>query len=188
MWSCSTSSNETLSLTFFEGCGWLSMLKKKIKPGPGQESVWDYPRPPRLEPFKGHVRIVLGAMVIADSNSCFRMLETSHPPTYYIPMDDFVEGSLLETHSSSFCEFKGIAHYYDIKSGEKISRNAGWGYKQPTKMYQQLKNTIAVYAHQMDACFVNDEQVQAQEGDFYGGWITKAIVGPFKGGIGTFGW
>ena len=163
------------------------MIRKKIKPGPGQESVWDYPRPPRLESVKGHIRIVLGGNVIVDSSRCLRILETSHPPTYYIPAEDFEEGTLHETDGSSFCEFKGLAHYYDIKSGGLIAQNAGWGYKEPSKAYPQLKNTVAVYAHQMDACYVNDELVQAQEGDFYGGWITKAIVGPFKGGIGTFG-
>lgn len=164
------------------------MFKKKIKPGPGQESVWDYPRPPRLEAFNGHIRIVLGDSIIADSNRCFRMLGTSHPPTYYIPVEDFKEGVLQETGGSSFCEFKGMAHYYDLKSAQKVVRRSGWGYKQPSKNYPQLKDTVAVYAHMVDACYVNDEQVQAQEGDFYGGWITKNIVGPFKGGVGTFGW
>ena len=164
------------------------MLRKKIKPGPGQESVWDYPRPPHLEPFSGHIRIVFDGKTIVDSNQCFRMLETSHPPTYYIPVIDFKEGTLQEIDAHSFCEFKGSAHYYDIKSGQRVAHRAGWGYKQPSNAYPQLKATAAVYAHKMDACFVNDELVQAQEGDFYGGWITKAIVGPFKGGIGTFGW
>ena len=164
------------------------MLKKKIKPGPGQESVWDYPRPPRLEPFNGHVRIVLDGNVIADSNRSVRILETSHPPTYYLPADDFKTGTLIETEGSSFCEFKGVAHYYHLQSGQKLAHRAGWGYKQPSKAYPQLKDTVAVYAHLMDACYVNDELVQAQQGDFYGGWITKAIVGPFKGGAGTFGW
>ena len=164
------------------------MLRKKIKPGPSQESVWDYPRPPKLEPFNGHIRIILGGEVIADSNRCMRMLETSHPPTYYIPKDDFKEGTLHETDGSSFCEFKGEAHYYDIKPSQKIARRSGWGYKQPSSSYPLLKDTVAVYAHMMDACYVNDELVQAQEGDFYGGWITKAIVGPFKGGAGTWGW
>jgi len=164
------------------------MFQKKIKPGPGQESVWDYPRPPQLEPFSGHIRIVLGGKVIADSNRCFRILETSHPPTYYIPAADFTEGSLIETAGSSFCEFKGMAHYYDLRSEQTVAQRAGWGYKQPNNTYAALKDTVAVYAHMMDACYVNDELVQAQEGDFYGGWITKAIVGPFKGGAGTFGW
>ena len=116
------------------------------------------------------------------------MLETSHPPTFYIPLNAFKEDTLHETGRGSFCEFKGSAHYYDIKAGGQVAQSAAWGYKQPSQAYQELKDTVAVYAHKMDACYVNDEQVQAQEGDFYGGWITKAIVGPFKGGIGTFGW
>ncbi|MEM6642633.1 MAG: DUF427 domain-containing protein [Bacteroidota bacterium] len=163
-------------------------MLKKVKPGPGQESVWDYPRPPRLEAFKGHLRIVLGGNVILDSARSVRMLETSHPPTYYIPVDDFIECVLIETEGSSLCEWKGMAHYYDLEAGGKIAKRAGWGYKEPSKAFPQLKNTVAVYAHLMDACYVNDEKVQAQEGDFYGGWITSNIVGPFKGGFGTFGW
>ncbi len=164
------------------------MSIKKVKPGPGQESVWEYPRPPKLESFSGHVRVVLNGEVIADSNRSFRVLETSHPPTFYIPVADFKEGVLLETAGSSFCEFKGQAHYYDLKSGNKVARRSAWGYKEPSKGFEQLIDTVSVYAHLMDACYVNDELVQAQEGDFYGGWITSKVVGPFKGAPGTWGW
>ncbi|MGB3464191.1 MAG: DUF427 domain-containing protein [Cyclobacteriaceae bacterium] len=161
---------------------------QKIKPGPGQESVWDYPRPPKLEVFKGHLRIVFNGEVIADSNRAFRILETSHPPTYYIPVSDFKEGTLSKTAKHSFCEFKGMAAYYDVSWGGKIAKNAAWGYPDVNPAYKELQDTVSVYAHMMDSCYVNDELVQAQEGDFYGGWITSNIVGPFKGAPGTWGW
>lgn len=161
---------------------------RKIKPGPGQESVWDYPRPPRLEKFAGHLRIVFNEQVIADSNAAFRILETSHPPTYYIPVKDFEAGVLSRTGKSSFCEFKGMAAYFDIILGDRKARNAAWGYPEVNLRYQELTGTVSVYAHMMDACYVNEERVQAQEGAFYGGWITSNIVGPFKGAPGTWGW
>ena len=159
-----------------------------IKPKPGQESVWDYPRPPSLEECTKHLRIVFNGVSILDTNRSFRILETSHPPTYYIPIGAFKKGVLIPTLGSSFCEWKGAAHYYDIRVGDKIALKSAWGYLSQNKAYPQLKNTISVYAHHMDSCFVNDERVQAQEGDFYGGWITSDIVGPFKGAPGTWGW
>lgn len=164
------------------------MNMKRQKPKPGQESVWDYPRPPKLEKTNKHLRIVLNGEVIADSNRAYRVLETSHPPTYYIPKEDFKSGVLVSATGSSFCEFKGAANYYDLKVGDKVASRAAWGYKDPTKAFEALKDTISIYAHKVDSCYVNDEEVQAQEGDFYGGWITKDIVGPFKGAPGTWGW
>ena len=164
------------------------MSIKKIKPGPGQESVWDYPRPPRLEPFSGHLRIVFNGIDIVNTKSAYRILETSHPPTFYLPVTDFIHGSLVSTAKSSFCEWKGMATYYDVQAAGEIAQNAAWGYPSVNQRYAELTNTVSVYAHRMDACYVNDELVQAQEGDFYGGWITSKIVGPFKGGAGTWGW
>lgn len=164
------------------------MSIKPIKPKPGEESVWDYPRPPKLEECRKHLRIVFNDEIILDTNRSFRILETSHPPTYYIPLDAFKEGVLIPISGTSFCEWKGKANYYDIRVGEETASKCAWGYLNPNKTYPQLKNTISVYAHLMDACFVNDEKVQAQEGDFYGGWITTDIVGPFKGAPGTWGW
>ena len=161
---------------------------KKIKPGPGQESVWDYPRPPKLEPFSGHIRIVFAGEVILDTNKAWRILETSHPPTSYLPVADFKAGVLEPVHKKTFCEFKGMADYYDIVLGKHVAQQAAWGYAEPTGQYGELKGTVSVYAHLVDSCFVNDERVQAQPGDFYGGWITSNIVGPFKGGPGTWGW
>ena len=161
---------------------------KKIKPEAGQESVWDYPRPPKLVPFKGHIRIIFNDEVILDTNQALRILETSHPPTYYLPKAHFLPGVLESTSGTSYCEFKGSAAYYDIIQGEKVARKAAWEYPQPRGAYSQLAHHVAVYAHMMDQCLVNDEAVQAQEGDFYGGWITSNIVGPFKGPAGTWGW
>jgi len=164
------------------------MNLKKTKPLTGQESVWDYPRPPLVERFSGHVSIDLGGKTIISTNRALRLMETSHPPTYYLPMEDFEQGVLLATAKTSFCEFKGMARYYDVIMGVKKAPQGAWSYPTPAKGYEMLKNHVAVYASMMDACYVNDELVQAQEGDFYGGWITSNIVGPFKGGAGTWGW
>ncbi len=161
---------------------------KKEKPRAGQESVWDYPRPPALQAFKGHLRIVFGGEVIADTRNAYRVLETSHPPTYYLPIEDFKPGVLFPSQRTSFCEFKGKATYYNIKSKRSGVPQAAWGYPQPAGGFEPIRNCVSVYAHLMDACYVNDELVQAQEGNFYGGWITSNIAGPFKGGEGTWGW
>jgi uncharacterized protein (DUF427 family) len=164
------------------------MSFKKVKPGPGQESVWDYPRPPRLETFGGHIRVKVFGEIIYDHNQAFRILETSHPPTYYLPIKYFKPGTLIESNKKSYCEFKGMAAYYHIKSNGEVANNAAWGYPGARGSFENISDCISIYAHQMDECWVNDQKVMAQEGDFYGGWITPNIVGPFKGGPGTFGW
>ncbi|MDF9801215.1 uncharacterized protein (DUF427 family) [Catalinimonas alkaloidigena] len=161
---------------------------KKIQPKAGQESVWDYPRPPRLEDTSKHVRVVFNGEVIADSNRARRVLETSHPPVYYIPPEDINNDFLKPDSHSSFCEFKGMAKYYSLEVNGKKVEHAGWYYPEPTERFASLKDYVAFYPSKMDACYVADEKVQPQEGDFYGGWITKDIVGPFKGGQGTWGW
>lgn len=154
----------------------------------GSESVWDYPRPPRLETVPGEVRVELGDQVIAQTRSAVRMLETSHPPTIYIPPSDIVDGVLVPNEHRTFCEWKGVAHYYDAVVGETKVANAGWYYPSPSRRYPQLKDFVSFYPAKMSACFVDGERVKAQEGDFYGGWITSKIVGPFKGAPGTSGW
>lgn len=161
---------------------------KRIKPQPGQESVWDYPRPPAIEPVSQHLKIVLNGAEIANSNRSFRILETSHPPTYYLPLTAFSTGSLIATNKISYCEFKGEAIYFHVKSGEQLEEFAAWGYPKPNERFAALKDHVSVYASRMEACFVGEERVQAQEGDFYCGWITSKVVGPFKGGSGTWGW
>ncbi len=161
---------------------------KRIEPNAGQESVWDYPRPPKLELTNKHLKIIFNGEIIAETNRAFRVLETSHPPVFYFPPSDVRTEFLTEAANSSFCEWKGRAGYYDLRVADKSIKNAAWFYPNPTGSFAEIKNHIAFYPSKMDACFVNDELVQSQEGDFYGGWITSEIVGPFKGGAGTFGW
>jgi uncharacterized protein (DUF427 family) len=161
---------------------------KRIEPGPGQESVWDYPRPPRLEATPKRVRVIFNGIVIAESSRALRILETSHPPTYYIPPEEVRREYLSITQHRSSCEFKGQASYYTLSVRGQISPDAAWFYPAPSPAFIGLKNYIAFYSNRVDACFVGDERVQAQIGDYYGGWITNEIVGPFKGGPGTMGW
>ncbi len=162
--------------------------RQRVQPEPGQESVWDYPRPPRLEDSTRRIRVVFNGVTIADTRRAKRVLETSHPPVYYIPPEDIHMDYVTPTSRSTYCEFKGTARYYTIAVGDRTTENVAWSYPQPSPGYESLRDYIALYPGRMDACYVDDEQVQAQSGDFYGGWITSDIVGPFKGGPGTLGW
>lgn len=157
-------------------------------PGPGRESVWDYPRPPRVESSAERVQIRFGGELIADSTRTLRVLETSHPPTYYVPVSDVVAGTLREASGSSWCEFKGAAAYFDVVVGDAVARSAAWTYPDPTSGFTALVDHIAVMPAAMDECRVGDEVVLPQEGGFYGGWITSRVVGPFKGGPGSRFW
>lgn len=152
------------------------------------ESVWDYPRPPKLEQTSKHICVEFAGIVIAETRNALRLLETSHPPAYYIPKQDVKTNYLVLTTHATFCEFKGRANYWTIKVGERKSENAAWSYPNPPKQYEALKGHFAFYASRVDACFVEDERARAQMGDFYGGWITSDLVGPFKGERGTEGW
>ena len=154
----------------------------------GKESVWDYPRPPRLEPVSERIRIVFADVTIADSISAFRVLETSHPPNYYLPLDDVLDGVLTRSPGSSFCEWKGEAHYFDVIGGGHRIRGGAWGYTEPTAEFEPIAGHVAFYCTPMEACFVGDEQAVPQPGGFYGGWITSGVTGPFKGEPGTNGW
>jgi uncharacterized protein (DUF427 family) len=156
--------------------------------GPGQESVWDYPRPPRLEPVAQRLRVVLGGETIADTTSGWRVLETSHPPVYYLPPWDVRPGALVSAAGRSLCEWKGAATYFDVTGGGARVRRAAWGYPDPTKPFLPIRDHVAFYPGAMDACFLGDERARPQPGGFYGGWITADIVGPFKGEPGTEGW
>ncbi len=158
------------------------------QPLPGQESVWDYPRPPHLEPTPKTIRVVFDGQEIALTNKALRMLETSHPPTYYLPIADVGKQYLRPSGRTSFCEFKGQAQYFDVCVGERIAPQTAWYYADPAPRYPHLQGHIAFYAHLMDACYVNDELVRPQEGGFYGGWITSDLAGPFKGIPGSWGW
>lgn len=154
----------------------------------GQEWVWDYPRPPRLEAVPESLRVEWGGRVVAESRRGWRVLETSHPPTYYIPIADTDADLLQRGQGSSWCEYKGRARYYDLALGEARSASAAWGYDQPSQGFEQLAGALAFYPSRVEACFVDGERVRAQEGDFYGGWITSKVAGPFKGGPATLGW
>ncbi len=162
--------------------------QSRIVPGPGQESVWDYPRPPRLEPSSKRIQVVFNQVTIADSQQTQRVLETSHPPVYYIPPEDILMKYLQVNPNQSFCEWKGKAGYYNVVVGDKQTVGAAWFYPHPTAAFSKIKNYVAFYPSKMDVCYVDGEKVQSQPGDFYGGWITKDIVGPFKGSPGTWGW
>lgn len=164
------------------------MLPQRIPPGPGQESVWDYPRPPRTEDSTKHIVVICNSMTIADTHRTKRVLEASSPPVYYIPPEDIRVEYFTRTSHASFCEWKGNAGYYTVTVGDKRAENAGWYYANPTPAFREIRNYVALYAGKMDACYVDGERVQPQAGDFYGGWITADIVGPFKGESGTQGW
>jgi len=153
-----------------------------------RESVWDYPRPPRVEQSSRQLRVVFSDTNVADSERAMRVLETSHPPVYYIPPEDVQRQFLSQSGHTSYCEFKGRATYYDLKVGGRVAGDAAWSYHKPARGYEAIKDHLAFYPSRVDACYVDDERVQAQEGDFYGGWITSDIEGPFKGGPGTRGW
>ncbi|WP_343598816.1 DUF427 domain-containing protein [Mycobacterium sp.] len=157
-------------------------------PAPGQESVWDYPRPPRLEPFAGSITVELGGDVIASARRAWRVLETSHPPTYYLPREAFADAVLREAPGTSWCEWKGAASYYDLVTSAKVAPKAAWTYLDPTPPFAAIAGAVAVMAGQVDRCKVNGEQVVPQPGGFYGGWITSWVAGPFKGVPGSSTW
>lgn len=159
-----------------------------IPPGPGQESVWDYPRPPRVEPTDEHVVVVLGGVTILQTRDAVRVLETSHPPTYYLPLRDAVQGAFVPTAGVSWCEFKGRASYFDVIAGDRVEAAAAWTYPAPHPDFRMLAGLVAIYPGRMDSVSVNGEPVVPQPGGFYGGWITSRVVGPFKGGPGTRLW
>ncbi len=161
---------------------------KPDRPAPGQESVWDYPRPPRVEESGETVEVELAGQVIASTTRSWRVLETSHPPTYYVPRAAFVAGALRAARGASLCEWKGSAAYFDLVAGDVVSPRAAWTYPQPTAGFEVLADAVAVMPALVDRCTVGGEVVQPQPGQFYGGWITSRVVGPFKGEPGTMGW
>ena len=159
------------------------------------ESVWDYPRPPRMEPSARRLRIVHAGVAIAETTRALRVLETSHPPVYYIPQQDIaMQWMRRSSRRGSFCEFKGVATYWSIHldgagdAPETVVEDAAWSYASPSRSYAGLKDCLAFYASRVDACTVDGERVMPQPGDFYGGWITSHVQGPFKGAPGTMGW
>ena len=158
------------------------------RPGPGQESVWDYPRLPRLERVSDRLRVVFAGETVADTSAGFRVLETSHPPVYYLPPGSIRPGCMQPTPGGSWCEFKGRASYWAIELAGRRAEQAAWSYPDPTPPFVAIAGCLAFYASRVDQCWVGEERVQPQDGDFYGGWITSRVVGPFKGGPGTRSW
>jgi uncharacterized protein (DUF427 family) len=153
------------------------------------ESVWDYPRPPAVVPCERHVRVELADLVIADSRAALRVLETSHPPTIYLPPADVLCELLVESAArATFCEFKGNATYYDLVVDDKRCPAVCWSYLDPAPGYEALRNYFSFFPARVDAAWLDDERVQPQESAFYGGWITSDVVGPFKGAVGTTHW
>jgi uncharacterized protein (DUF427 family) len=161
---------------------------KPDRPGPGQESVWDYPRPPALERSTASIEIEFGGLRLVRTSNSFRVLETSHPPVHYVPIADVAPGVLNPSSRHSWCEWKGAADYFDLKVGDRVEAAVAWTYPTPTKAFAALVDHVAFYPARMDACWLDGELVVAQPGDFYGGWRTSKVVGPFKGDPGTGGW
>ena len=168
-----------LTIGCFNTLPLLTMLK---------ESVWDYPRPPRLETVDQLIEIVFNDMAIAKSRNAKRVLETSHPPVYYIPPTDIAMEYLTRDTCLSFCEWKGVAVYYNLEVNGKLVEKVAWSYLEPTPAFMAISDHLAFYAAPMDGCYVDGEKVTPQPGGFYGGWITSNVTGPFKGGLGTMGW
>ncbi len=170
------------------------MGRQRVEPGPGQESVWDYPRPPRMEDVNEKVKVVFGGVTLAYTTRAKRVLETSHPPVFYIPPEDIQMEFLSASGRTSLCEWKGRARYHDIATKDDITGEerseaaAAWSYPDPVPEFASLKDYVAFYPSRMDSCWVGGEKVEAQEGDFYGGWILSSTLGPFKGSPGTWGW
>ena len=170
---------------------WQSRGQKRpvgaVEPGPGQESVWDYPRPPVVEDDKRMVQIRLNDVLIAETQAARRVLETASPPTFYLPSGSVISNCLREEKETSFCEWKGRASYFSVCVGDQCLKNAAWSYPEPFAEFTPIKDYLAFYPGRVE-CYVDGERVRAQAGGFYGGWITDDIVGPFKGESGTSGW
>lgn len=166
----------------------MSRPPPRFPPGPGQESVWDSPRPPRLERTARRVEVWLGGVKIADTTGAYRVLETSHPPTYYLPREAFRPGVLTPAPDSSVCEWKGEASYWTLSAGGKVAEGAGWSYERPAPAFAPIAGYVALYAGRMDECRVDGMRVTPQPGGFYGGWVTPDVVGPLKGEPGSWGW
>ncbi len=157
--------------------------------GPGQESVWDYPRPPALDEVDQHIMVFTGDIIVAQTHTAFRVLETSHPPTYYLPRVAFAPGVLVASSRTSFCEFKGVASWFDLVVGDRVERDAAWTYRDPSPAFTRLAGAISLYPQRVSRITVDGEVVRAVQGDFYGGWATSKIVGPFKGQVaGSASW
>lgn len=153
-----------------------------------RESVWDYPRPPRIEPVGRRVRVELGAGSVAESTRAVRILETASPPTIYIPREDVRMGLLRQAKGTSYCEWKGTATYFDVTANQRVRPRAAWTYPDPKPGFEGIRDWISFYPGRVDAAYLDDERVTPQPGNYYGGWITAELDGPFKGEQGSEGW
>jgi len=159
-----------------------------VVPGPGQESVWDYPRPPRVETVADRVRVVVGGEVIADTVRALRVLETTGAPVYYLPREDVRMDRLRPSAGTSQCEWKGTASYWSCETAGRRFADVAWSYERPKTGFEALAGHLAFYAGRVDEAWVGDERATPQPGGFYGGWLTRRITGPVKGEPGSFGW
>ena len=159
-----------------------------VTPGPGQESVWDYPRPPRVEPVDRRIRVEFGGIVLAETERAYRVIETSSPPAYYVPPQDVEMAYLVATDHKTFCEWKGVAKYWSVRVGERFVEHGAWSYPEPDEGFEVIRDYVAFFPGRMDACYVGEQRVMSQPGGYYGGWVTPDIVGPFKGEPGTENW
>lgn len=160
----------------------------RVEPGPGQESVWDYPRPPRVAPDRRTVRIEHAGLTVAGSDRAIRVLETAGPPCWYLPAEDVRTDLLVPSGHRTYCEWKGVAEHYDLEIDGRRTARVAWSYLEPSEAYEAIAGYLAFYAGRVDACFVDGERVTPQPGRYYGGWITPEVVGPFKGEPGTEDW
>ena len=162
----------------------------RVEPGPGQESVWDYPRPPVAAPTTDLIRVIHGGRTIAETTAAVRVLETSQPPAFYLPLADVDTTLLVRSSRRSICEWKGVATYWSLAATPETAGvvDLAWNYEHPTAAFTAITGHLAFYAQLVDECWVGDEQVLPNPGMFYGGWITSAVVGPFKGAAGTLHW
>lgn len=169
---------------------WRTLRRERAEPrppGPGQESVWDYPRPPRVEPAARVVRVACGGVELARSDRALRVCETASPPVYYVPPEDVRREHLEPSRHSSFCEWKGRARYWHVRVGDRRIPDAAWSYPEPDTGFESIRDHLAFYPGRVEA-WLGEERVQPQAGHFYGGWVTSEVVGPFKGEPGTERW
>jgi uncharacterized protein (DUF427 family) len=160
----------------------------RVTPGPGQESVWDYPRPPRVERVPERIRVVVDGIEIADSTDAYRVLETAGAPVYYVPSKDIRMDLIRTNERRTVCEWKGEAAYHTLSLPTREIPNVAWSYPAPAQGYEAIRDHLAFYASKVDEAWVGDELATPQPGHFYGGWVTSRVVGPFKGGPGSAGW
>ena len=157
-----------------------------IAPVEGEESVWDYPRPPRIVPDRRRVEVRSCGVLIASTIAAFRILETASPPTFYLPAVDVDLVKLVRVPGNSACEWKGLAGYWAL-AGDKSRRAVGWSYEKPLTEFAMIAGALSFYPALVD-CTVDGERVRPQPGGFYGGWVTNEIVGPVKGAPQTGHW